>query len=76
MAWWMLFGKSFIQDGLNKSQLSRKILAQGGVTGLRRGCWPNVKRAALVNLGDHSLYGLSVCGVRCFPMVGCGLGFL
>ena len=49
--------------------MSRKILAQGGVTGLWRGCWPNVKRAALVNLGDHSQYGLSVCMVRCFADV-------
>merc|ERR1719419_546952 len=34
----------------------RKILAQGGVLGLWRGCWPNVQRAALVNLGDLSTY--------------------
>ena len=52
----MLFGKSFIQDGLNKSQLSRKILAEGGVVALWRVCWPNVQRAALVNLGDLSTY--------------------
>ena len=35
---------------------SRKILLQGGVLGLWRGCWPNVQRAALVNLGDLSTY--------------------
>ena len=29
---------------------------QGGVVGLWRGCWPNVQRAALVNLGDLSTY--------------------
>ena len=34
----------------------RKILAQNGVKGLWRGCWPNVQRAALVNLGDLSTY--------------------
>ena len=34
----------------------RKILAQGGVAALWRGCWPNVQRAALVNLGDLSTY--------------------
>lgn len=34
----------------------KQILAQGGVTGLWRGCWPNVQRAALVNLGDLSTY--------------------
>eukprot|EP00092_Neocalanus_flemingeri_P033354 GFUD01036269.1.p1 GENE.GFUD01036269.1~~GFUD01036269.1.p1 ORF type:complete len:338 (+),score=79.18 GFUD01036269.1:209-1222(+) len=34
----------------------RKIVKQGGVTGLWRGCWPNVQRAALVNLGDLSTY--------------------
>jgi len=34
----------------------RKIVAQGGVLGLWRGCWPNVQRAALVNLGDLSTY--------------------
>jgi len=34
----------------------RKILKQGGVIGLWRGCWPNVQRAALVNLGDLSTY--------------------
>lgn len=33
-----------------------KILAQGGVLALWRGCWPNVQRAALVNLGDLSTY--------------------
>lgn len=33
-----------------------KILAQGGFRGLWRGCWPNVQRAALVNLGDLSTY--------------------
>jgi len=34
----------------------KKILAQNGVRGLWRGCWPNVQRAALVNLGDLSTY--------------------
>ena len=34
----------------------KKILAQGGVAALWRGCWPNVQRAALVNLGDLSTY--------------------
>ena len=34
----------------------QKIIAQGGVTALWRGCWPNVQRAALVNLGDLSTY--------------------
>lgn len=34
----------------------RKIVAQAGVLGLWRGCWPNVQRAALVNLGDLSTY--------------------
>ena len=34
----------------------KKILAQGGISGLWRGCWPNVQRAALVNLGDLSTY--------------------
>jgi len=33
-----------------------KIVAQSGVLGLWRGCWPNVQRAALVNLGDLSTY--------------------
>ena len=37
-------------DALNK------IVAQAGVRGLWRGCWPNVQRAALVNLGDLSTY--------------------
>ena len=32
------------------------MLQQAGVTGLWRGCWPNVWRAALVNLGDLSTY--------------------
>ena len=34
----------------------QKIVKQGGVAGLWRGCWPNVQRAALVNLGDLSTY--------------------
>jgi len=34
----------------------RKIIAQNGIRGLWRGCWPNVQRAALVNLGDLSTY--------------------
>ena len=34
----------------------KKIVAQGGIAGLWRGCWPNVQRAALVNLGDLSTY--------------------
>ncbi len=34
----------------------RKIVAEGGVLGLWRGCWPNVQRAALVNLGDLTTY--------------------
>jgi len=33
-----------------------KIVAKAGVLGLWRGCWPNVQRAALVNLGDLSTY--------------------
>jgi len=33
-----------------------KVLQQAGVVGLWRGCWPNVGRAALVNLGDLSTY--------------------
>ena len=34
----------------------RKVLQEAGVLGLWRGCWPNVCRAALVNLGDLSTY--------------------
>merc|ERR1719507_2565911 len=34
----------------------RKIVEQGGILGLWRGCAPNVQRAALVNLGDLSTY--------------------
>lgn len=34
----------------------KKIVAEAGVLGLWRGCWPNVQRAALVNLGDLSTY--------------------
>lgn len=34
----------------------KNILAESGVRGLWRGCWPNVQRAALVNLGDLSTY--------------------
>jgi len=34
----------------------KKIIAQNGIRGLWRGCWPNVQRAALVNLGDLSTY--------------------
>jgi len=34
----------------------RRILKESGVRGLWRGCWPNVQRAALVNLGDLSTY--------------------
>ena len=34
----------------------QKIVKQGGIAGLWRGCWPNVQRAALVNLGDLSTY--------------------
>jgi solute carrier family 25 uncoupling protein 27 len=41
---------------LTKSLLIRKILLENGVKGLWRGCWPNVQRAALVNLGDLSTY--------------------
>ena len=33
-----------------------KIVAEAGVLGLWRGCWPNVQRAALVNLGDLTTY--------------------
>ena len=36
--------------------LVRKVLQQAGLFGLWRGCWPNVGRAALVNLGDLSTY--------------------
>ena len=32
------------------------MLQEAGVLGLWRGCWPNVCRAALVNLGDLSTY--------------------
>ena len=35
---------------------ARKVLQEAGVLGLWRGCWPNVCRAALVNLGDLSTY--------------------
>lgn len=34
----------------------KKIVAKNGFFGLWRGCWPNVQRAALVNLGDLSTY--------------------
>jgi len=34
----------------------KNILQESGVRGLWRGCWPNVQRAALVNLGDLSTY--------------------
>jgi len=34
----------------------RRILRESGIRGLWRGCWPNVQRAALVNLGDLSTY--------------------
>jgi len=34
----------------------KKIVQESGVRGLWRGCWPNVQRAALVNLGDLSTY--------------------
>lgn len=36
--------------------LFRKVMAEGGVVGLWRGCGPNVLRAAFVNLGDLSTY--------------------
>jgi len=41
----------------------KKILAQGGIKGLWRGCWPNVQRAALVNLGDLSTYDSVKMGI-------------
>ena len=33
-----------------------RIVKQSGILGLWRGCWPNVQRAALVNLGDLATY--------------------
>jgi solute carrier family 25 (mitochondrial uncoupling protein), member 27 len=32
------------------------VVSQAGFFGLWRGCWPNVQRAALVNLGDLTTY--------------------
>jgi len=49
-----LMGKPPRVEGMTDAV--RKILVQGGVVGLWRGCWPNVQRAALVNLGDLSTY--------------------
>lgn len=49
-----LLGKPPRVEGMTDA--FRKILKQGGVIGLWRGCWPNVQRAALVNLGDLSTY--------------------
>lgn len=49
-----LMGKPPRVDGMVDA--FKKIVAQGGVVGLWRGCWPNVQRAALVNLGDLSTY--------------------
>ena len=40
----------------NVTMYFSKVLQQAGVVGLWRGCWPNVGRAALVNLGDLSTY--------------------
>jgi solute carrier family 25 (mitochondrial uncoupling protein), member 27 len=34
----------------------REIVRRGGVLGLWKGSWPNVQRAALVNLGDLTTY--------------------
>ena len=42
--------------GLTRLLCCSKVLQQAGLTGLWRGCWPNVWRAALVNLGDLSTY--------------------
>ena len=44
----------------------RKIVRQGGAIGLWRGCWPNVQRAALVNLGDLSTYDRNRTGRQSF----------
>jgi len=49
-----LMGKPPRVEGMGDA--FRKIVAQAGVLGLWRGCWPNVQRAALVNLGDLSTY--------------------
>ncbi|XP_023340141.1 mitochondrial uncoupling protein 4 isoform X2 [Eurytemora carolleeae] len=49
-----LMGKKPRVTGM--SDAVRKILRQSGIPGLWRGCWPNVQRAALVNLGDLSTY--------------------
>jgi hypothetical protein len=47
----------------------RKIVRQGGVIGLWRGCWPNVQRAALVNLGDLSTYDRQTRCMGFFPVL-------
>jgi len=49
-----LLGKPPRVDGMIDA--FRKIVAQNGIRGLWRGCWPNVQRAALVNLGDLATY--------------------
>jgi len=49
-----LLGKAPRVHGLVDA--TRKIVRQGGFLGLWRGCWPNVQRAALVNLGDLTTY--------------------
>ena len=55
----------------------RKILRESGWKGMWRGCWPNVGRAALVNLGDLSTYDsvkssiLEVTRFKDGPIVHC-----
>ncbi len=53
----------------------RKIVAEGGVLGLWRGCTPAVQRAALVNLGELSAYdqaGCTVSSLSCARLSGRG----
>jgi len=56
---------------------ARRILRESGWKGMWRGCWPNVGRAALVNLGDLSTYDsvkssiLEVTRFKDGPIVHC-----
>ena len=52
----MRLGPTLFYRVLSAQHAFQRIISEGGVRSLWKGCVPNVQRSALVNLGDLTTY--------------------